>query len=526
MRINNSEFRIQNLFRWFPIVSILFVSAFLRLYRIRDYMTFLGDEGRDAIVVYNILHGKLTLLGPTASVGGFFLGPIYYYFMAVFTFIFNYDPVGPSVMVAVFGIATVWLVYKVCNEFFGKYVATVAALLYAVSPIVVAYSRSSWNPNPLPFFSLLILYLLYKALTKNKKYLFIVSGFLLGIALQLHYLALFLGVVLGFYIFLSNIKSVKNLPKLISGLTMQYFLIFAGFLVGWLPFLAFEFRHGFPNIQSIFNFIFHSGQTGKTSQTLAIIYDVFFRLFGRLVASFPTPEKVNFNNPMFAAWYLFILLLGVISILTLILKLFKSFKKENIEYNKYLLLFSWVFFGILMFGFYKKTIYEYYFGFMFPVPFILVGLSILELKERLPKFGKIAAPILVCALFLINIQGVPFRYEPNRQLNQMEQVSNFVFTKTDAKPFNFALISGNNSDHAYRYFFTVWGRPPVTIEYSGKDPLRKSVMDQLFVVCESLPCRPEGNSLWEIAGFGRAQIVGEWNVSVVKVYKLEHYKGR
>jgi len=42
-------------------------------------MTFLGDEGRDVLIVYNILHGKLTLLGPTASVGGFFLGPIYYY---------------------------------------------------------------------------------------------------------------------------------------------------------------------------------------------------------------------------------------------------------------------------------------------------------------------------------------------------------------------------------------------------------------------------------------------------------------
>src|SRR3989344_1455399 len=89
------------------LVFILIYAAFLRLYLIMDYMTFLGDEGRDVLIVYKILHGDLTLLGPTASVGGFFLGPIYYYFMAPFLWLFNYNPVGPAIMVALFGIATV-----------------------------------------------------------------------------------------------------------------------------------------------------------------------------------------------------------------------------------------------------------------------------------------------------------------------------------------------------------------------------------------------------------------------------------
>jgi len=112
MKSQISNFKSQVLRPKLLLLSILVFAAFLRLYRIQDYMTFLGDEGRDVLVVYNILHGKLTLLGPTASVGGFFLGPIYYYFMAPFLLIFNYNPVGPAVMVALFGIATVWLVYK------------------------------------------------------------------------------------------------------------------------------------------------------------------------------------------------------------------------------------------------------------------------------------------------------------------------------------------------------------------------------------------------------------------------------
>src|SRR3989344_8452788 len=134
-------------------ILIIFFASFLRLYRIGDYMTFLGDEGRDVLVAYNILHGNLTLLGPTASVGGFFLGPIYYYFMVPFLWLFSYNPVGPAVMVALFGIATVFLVYKISSEFFGRRVAFIASSLYSISPLVIAYSRSSWNPNLMPFFS-------------------------------------------------------------------------------------------------------------------------------------------------------------------------------------------------------------------------------------------------------------------------------------------------------------------------------------------------------------------------------------
>jgi hypothetical protein len=66
----------------------------------------------------------------------------------------------------------------------------------------------------------------------------------------------------------------------------------------------------------------------------------------------------------------------------------------------------------------------------------------------------------------------------------------------------------------------------VTIENLAVDPLRKSVTDQLLVVCEDPTCQPLGNALWEIAGFGRAEIVGQWDVSVVKVYKLRHYSVR
>ncbi len=509
------------------LVSILLVAAFFRLYRIADYMTFLGDEGRDVLVVYNILQGKLTLLGPTSSVGGFFLGPIYYYFMTPFLFLFNYNPVGPAVMVALFGVATVGLIYFIASRFFNKRVAIFACVLYAVSPLVVAYSRSSWNPNPLPFFSLLTLLTLFEAVRRKSLKLIFASGILLGIAIQLHYLALFLSAVMFFYILFTSLFKNLNKDSFVN-LFKRYLILFVGFLIGWSPFLAFEFRHGFLDFKSITSFILTSGNTGYTGNFFTTISDVFFRLFGRLIFTFPPKEQFFWHSSLVLnIWIGFVLIIAISATLLLIYYFYRSLKTKDDNFYKYSLLFFWFAIGILLFGFYKKDIYDYYFSFLFPLPFILVALLlnfIWENKKYIKRYSKYLALLIFAAILSLNLFGIPFKYEPNRQLNQMRSIADFIMTKTNTKPFNFALITGGNSDHAYRYFFTIWNHPPTTIEYEGADPQRKSVTDQLFVVCESLPCEPIGHSLWEIAGFGRAEIEDSWDVSVSKVYKLVHYK--
>ncbi len=505
----------------------LVVAAFLRIYKISDYMTFLGDEGRDVLVAYGILHGHFTLLGPTASVGGFFLGPIYYYFMTPFLFLFNYDPVGPAVMVALFGVVTVWLVYKIGKEFLGETAGLFACMFYAISPLVIAYSRSSWNPNLMPFFSLLIIYFLYHAVRKNSIRLFLLVGIFYGIAMQLHYIELFLGVAMILYIALKKIILPKK--KDVAEIIKSYLFVFFGFLIGFSPFLAFEARHGFPNIQSIVSFVFQSKDTGVGGNFLFTIQYVFFTLFSRLVTNFPPPEQITTQtHPHIAIWFDATLLLSLASVFLFIFQYFQL--RRHIEaFSKRSILLLWFCAGVLLFGFYKKSIYDYYFEFMFPLPFLFVGNFLSYFYETFKPLPKIAGKVLVivvfCLLVWINLSGVPFRYTPNKQKDQVKRISDFVLSKTDGKPFNFALITKGNSDHAYRYFFTIENRAPITIEGLANDPSRKTVTNQLLIVCEDQSCSPLGYSLWEVAGFGRAEIVGQWDLGVVKVFKLDHYKG-
>jgi len=445
-----------------------------------------------------IVDHKLTLLGPTASVGGFFLGPFYYYLMIPFLWIFRLNPVGPAVMVALFGILTVWLVYRVGKEFFNSLIGLLSAGLYAVSPLVISYSRSSWNPNLMPLASLSIIWLAFQAVKKKNWRLFFLVGFLFGLALQLHYLTTFLMVVITIYFLIF-------LPK--KFYLKTFLLVFLGFILGWLPFILFEIRHNFPNLKTLYKFVFFGEETGFiANKFLPIISDVSFRLFSRLVA----------NNQKFISVFLIFLVLGFFIYFWL-----REKKKREI----YSLLGIWLLVGILLFGFYQKGIYDYYFGFMFPLPFLLTGLVI----EKMIKFNKIfcyIAILLYCYIALLNFRGIPFRYQPNRQLEQTKQIARLILEKSEGKPFNFALITNQNSDHAYRYFLEIWGAKPVTIENPQVDPERKTVTDQLLVVCEVADCQPLGHPLWEIAGFGRAEIVGNWPApGGIKVVKLIHYEG-
>ena len=530
------------------LIGILILSFFLRFYRIEDYMTFLGDEGRDVLTVYNILHGHLTLLGPTSSVGGFFLGPIYYYFMAPFLFIFNYNPVGPAVMIAILGVITVYLVYYIGSKFFNKTTGLIAAFIYAISPLVVFYSRSSWNPNPMPFFTILCLLFLYRGVINSKNKFIFISGVLYGILMQLHYIETFLGVSIFFYIIIYNIV-IFNFFKKVSGFKRIYdqiksdIKIFAfficGFLVGFFPYIAFEFRHKFVNTLNIINFIFHSKDVGSSGNFFLRIYDVFVTIFGKTLFFYPPSNSAVASYGRFNIDAILISLLGFLTILYFLIIFYRSFKDRNIFF-KYLLLAVWFFIPLLIFGFYKKNIYDYYFEFLYPVIVLLFSgfiyfLFNFNFSPKVNKLNisffvnlilKIIGFLLICYIIFISVNYSPIKNAPNRQVYQTESIARAVLKETGNKPFNFALITGGNSDFAYRYFLTIWGHAPVTIQPPYLDPQRTTVMKQLIVVCESIPCYPLGNPLFEIAGFGRASIADKTNVSFIQIYKLIHYKSK
>lgn len=468
---------------------ILLLAAFLRLYRIRDYIVFLGDQGRDALVAKRIIvDHKLTLLGPTASVGGFYLGPFYYYLMTIPLWLAGFDPVGPAIMVAFLGICSVFFIYYFIKKNFGFSAAFFASCLYTFSPLVVYNTRFSWNPNTVPFFSLSYFYSLYLARKKKKPLFLFLAGLILGICFQLHYLAFILAPLGVILIFRKEIKV----------LFLDSLLLISGAFISFSPFLFFELRHSFTNLKAILEFVTRRG--GAVAFYPLDLFSRVSELSQRFLASIFGLEKG-----------IFIKTLVFLSFLTLLLR----FREKREKWATFILLVWWLL-GIAFLSFYRGTIYNYYYGYLYPVLAMTLGLSLDFLwrkKFLLSKFFSLA--IFVVVLFY-SFKKQPIWQPPNRILEQTKRITESIIERSGDKPFNFALISKNNSDFAYRYFLEIAGHKTTS--------LGDLVEGQLFVVCEDEECKPLGYSLWEIAAFGRAEIVESWTDKVgITIFKLVHH---
>jgi len=491
------------------LLLLLVLGAFLRLYRISEYMTFLGDEGRDVIIVRRLLtEGDFFLIGPGTSIGNMYLGPLYYYMMAPALFLANFSPVGPAVQIALLGIVTLFFVWFLGRKWFGKKAALIAALLYAIAPTIIIYSRSSWNPNIMPFFALICIYSAWKIWQDGKWKWLVVAAISFAFVLQSHYLGLLLAPILGIFWLLSLKNDWKDKKQKRNAI--RYSLISLSlFALLMSPLVIFDARHEWRNFSSMKKFFLERQTT------------VSARPWTGLPKVIPITEEINTqllagHNLEVGKWVTVGLVVGVFWLLA-----FRWKGLKNKEKQAYFLLFVWLSFAVLGLSIYKQEIYDHYYGFFFPAPFLLLGAIAGNFSEKMEKIGKIVVVAILLILIYFNFANSPLRYPPNRQLQRSEEVSQKIIEEAGDEKFNLAVIAERNYEGAYQYFLERENAPFVMIDPQKAD---ETIGEQLFVVCE-LPeekCEPVNNPKAEVANFGWSKIEKQWEIAGVILYKLIH----
>ncbi len=502
---------IKNNKKEFIFLSIvILIGAFVRLFKIDGYMTFLGDEGRDVIIVRRLLvEGHPPLIGPGTSIGNMYLGPIYYYMMAPALLLANFSPIGPAVEIALLGIITIFFVWFVGKEWFGKTTAIVSALLYAISPTVIIYSKSSWNPNIMPFFALLAIYSIYRVWQKKEYWWVIITGIAFAFSLQSHYLALILAPTIGIFwglSLLSLIRSKKSKKNFLIKSAISIFL----FLLLMSPLAIFDYRHGFINFNAIKTFFTQRETTVSIIPWKAIPNT--WPIYKDIITRLPAGRDITAGAILAVVISLFVLW-------TLL-----RFKKLDSKYKfNFILMMTWFGFGLIGLGLYKQHIYDHYYGFLFPVPFLLTGMIIQEISKNKAKILIGLSAILVGGLVYANLLQNPLKNSPNMQLTRAQVVAKKIIEISGGERFNFSLIADANYDSGYRYFLNLANAKVVDI-----DPQNTSgtITDQLLVVCEKAKdkCDPTHNPKAEIAGFGWTKIDSEYESFGTTIYKLVHTK--
>src|SRR3990167_11422017 len=230
-------------------VVISFFFWYLRLRNFEKMMTFHTDQGFHIQEVYDmVVQRKARLIGPIVLTRmvegkGYFIGPYYYYILAILCIVSKWDAVSITKFLLIWWWAGAVFLFLWIGKKLNCQAALFVYAILTVHPLLIGFSRMFLNPNFLPLISVGFFYFLWKALKEKRKKDWFIAGGLAGVGLSFHFSVLvWLGIMAGGWAYGWFVKKV-NIGHLLTG--------FIGIALSELPYLIFELRHNFYNLRTI-----------------------------------------------------------------------------------------------------------------------------------------------------------------------------------------------------------------------------------------------------------------------------------
>lgn len=233
------------------LLVILGISGTLRFLWLDQLMAFIPDQGWFYLSARDmLLTGNIPLVGPQTSHPWIHHGALWTYALAGLLHLGNFDPVFPGYFIALLGVITVFIFYKIVKSQFDRTIAMGAAMLYATSPLIVMNARIPYHTSPIPFFVILLFFTTYKWV-KGSAYMFPLVMFLLAV-LYNHEITTFVYAIAVFLIFCYGYLKKTEWFKQILHLKILLISIFS-FLIPMIPFFLYDIHHGY---RQTFGFLF------------------------------------------------------------------------------------------------------------------------------------------------------------------------------------------------------------------------------------------------------------------------------
>lgn len=479
---------------WWLLALVILLAAFLRFYHLSGLNHFTYDQARDVLYIKRIIvDHKLRLIGTQSSIPGLYTPPFYYYLMAPFLWLFRLDPVGLDYATAFFGVLTIVILYWLLRALTdNKIISFLVASLYAFQPTIIHQSRFAWNPNTMPFFTLLALFFLTKILEGEKKvFPYLILFFSLGMAINLHYAGLIFSLAF-FLLFLFFLKRLDKKGLFWGGL---------GFLFTLTPLLLFDLRHNLTNFRGVINYFFHSFE--DKNPPLPFFTGLIEKYRSLMALIFPAGI-----NPL-------VINLGIILLTLLFFRAIKEKKRKAFK------LFFFVFLtSLVLASFYKRGFFFFYLTFLYPLPFLLLGMTLSGLARN-----KRLKSLIIPLLFILVLSQALTSWREIRNIQgelkgRLMKTSQFLAEKV-TPPFNLVAINreaerfGSNAVD-YRYFLeTFSGKRSL-----GWDPIDYQQATHLYLISEVGEVEVEGLNIWELETFGSRKVQETWKVADTIIYHL------
>lgn len=426
------------------ILLTLLAAFFLRVYRVSDFLGFWYDQGRDALVIWNLLHnGKFFLIGPTTGIEGIFLGPFYYYFIAPAYAIGRGHPAAAAIFLALVNVLAIYLVYLFGKKYFNRATGLLAAILISFSTRFMQDQRWLSNPTPLPLFAIAALF----ALMQQRWWLLGLSA---GLSLQLEAASAIFFIPAVLIILWGKFNRKMIVGLLVLGLTLT-------------PQLIFNFRHQNILFNSFRTFLvsersFQPQPISFLSTRLKFYYDTF------------TPRYFRTQGAALFFW------VATLSMLVLV------WKKIPQKPLKVLLVWWLTPMAILLFYHGNKGyVWDYYFTGVFSALTLLVSAIWI-------KAGPKATAVFLTIFLYQNISASSaFLRQPQPayiSLASQIQAVDWVYSQAAGRPFNTDAYVPPVIPYAYDYLFLWKGR------------VETRLVPDLYTIQEPDPGHPKLLNAW------------------------------
>lgn len=424
---------------YFILFVILLFGSWLRIAGIlTDSFAFTYDVGRDLLKVREIvIDHNLTLIGQTTGLAGLFYGPWWYYILVVPFLIFQGNPQGIALFIALVNIVAIFFCFFVGKKVGGYFLGLVFAALVSFSPYMVGLGAQIWNPNISPLLVALCLLLMLLVYSGRKDWRILLSlGFILGLTMESE-------IVFGSLLLVSVIafSLITHREKI----SRKNFLSFAvGFLVTLLPRALFELTHGFIMTKTIIA----GGNSG----------------------SFSIPSVESFGNVLWLTIQMFadaltrgseLFATVLIAFCLVVVTVFRN--KANKD-QMFLVRFALTVFIVFLIGlsFLSHSLYGHYL-IVLPMFFILlVSISLFLLQKTQLKiisytlFGLLVFVNLDPVVQIQNAKAPLWEGNGAVYRNQIA-VIDYIYKNAEQKKFNYTAYSPAVYDYTYQYLFLWYG---------------------------------------------------------------------
>ena len=233
-------------FNWLTAALLLLIFA-IRVFQFSN-IQFDSDFGRDSLFAWRIINEKPTLIGAQASVGGFYLGPLYFYVIAAVYSVFGPIPELMMLFFAILNVSAAWLGWFFLSKKVSNTAGFIFLLLFGTSATLVSASRGATHAPMLPFVTVLVTLLLQRALERKRTIDHFISGLSLGLFLHVHFSALLLFP--GYFLVVFMLTKEKLVIRL---KTIALHLL--ALIVMLSPLIFFDLRHGYITSRAFYDYV-------------------------------------------------------------------------------------------------------------------------------------------------------------------------------------------------------------------------------------------------------------------------------